>query len=264
MMIFFAVIMGIVEGITEFLPVSSTGHLIIMSEILGFEGPPGKVFEISIQLGAILAICCLFRDKLWGVASQILRARSAQLFTLNIALAFVPAGLLGFFFHHIIMEHLFDIRVVATTLILGGFAMLAIERYKPAPRVLTTDDISLKQALLIGLCQSVAMIPGVSRSGATIMGALLLGVDRKAAAEFSFFLAIPTIFIATFYDLYKHRDSLTTDGITLIAVGFVTAFISAFVVVRWFIGFISTHDFKPFAIYRIFLGIVVWLVLIMR
>jgi undecaprenyl-diphosphatase len=253
-MILDAIIMGLVEGLTEFLPVSSTGHLILMETLIGFKGPAGKVFEISIQLGAILAICWLYRTKLLQVAKNLPRSKPEQKFALNIILAFLPAAVLGFLFNHAIKERFFHVPVVATTMFLGGFVILAIEKWKPATRVQTLDDISPKRALLVGFCQALSMIPGVSRSGATIMGALLLGVERKTAAEFSFFLAIPTMFAATLYELFKSRHDLTSDGLVVIAVGFVTAFISALLVVKWFVGFISRHGFAVFAWYRIVIG----------
>lgn len=249
-----AVIMGLVEGLTEFLPISSTGHLVMMETLLDFKGPPGKVFEISIQLGAILAICWLYRQKLLGTIKNISSSKPEQRFAINIVAAFLPAMVLGVLFHKIITEHLFSVPVVASTLFIGGIVMLAIEKWKPVPFINALDDLPLKRALLIGFCQAVAMIPGVSRSGATIMGALVLGVERKAAAEFSFFLAIPTMFAATTYSLLKAYKEFNTNDITLIAVGFVTAFITALLVVKWFVAFISRHGFTLFAWYRIALG----------
>jgi undecaprenyl-diphosphatase len=256
-----AAIMGIVEGVTEFLPISSTGHLIIMDEVLGFKGPAGKVFEISIQLGAILAICWLYRERLWHMATNLARDPVERKFATDIILAFLPAAVLGFFLHHAITHYLFNVPVVASMMVLGGFAILAIEKYKPKPHTQTLNDISPRQAVAIGFCQSLAMIPGVSRSGATIMGSLMLGIERKAATEFSFFLAIPTMFAATVFDLYKNRADLSMDGLTLIAVGFVVAFLSALVVVKWLITFISRHGFAPFAWYRIVVGSVILLAL---
>ncbi len=253
-MFLYALILGIIEGMTEFLPISSTGHLIIAVDILGFKGPPGKSFEISIQLGAILAICWLYQKKLTDVACSLWTHPAAQRFVLNLLFGFLPAGVLGFFFHKIITGLLFNIWVVAGMMVIGGFAILAIEKWKPPPRIHAVDDLTPRNAVMIGFCQSLAMIPGLSRSGATIMGALLLGVERKAATEFSFFLAIPTLFAATVYDLYKNFGDLTSSSITLIAAGFVSAFLSAIVVVRWFIPFISRHGFVPFAWYRIIVG----------
>lgn len=249
-----AFVMGLVEGLTEFLPISSTGHLVMMETLLNFKGPPGKVFEISIQLGAILAICWLYRGKLLHMAKNLPRDKNDQRFALNIITAFLPAMVLGVLFHKTITEHLFSVPVVATTLFVGGIAILAIEKWKPAPDVGTLEALTLKRALLIGFCQALAMIPGVSRSGATIMGALLLKVERRVAAEFSFFLAIPTMFAATTYSLLKAWREFSVNDIALIAVGFITAFVSALLVVKWFIGFISRHGFTLFAWYRIILG----------
>jgi len=257
-----AALLGLVEGITEFLPISSTGHLIIMDEVLGFKGPSGKVFEISIQLGAILAVCWLYRTKILHVVTHILSDKSDQKFSFNIILAFLPAAVLGFLFHHFITAHLFNVWVVASMMVVGGFAIIAIEKWKPAASIHTLDNITPKRAIAIGFCQALAMIPGVSRSGATIMGALMLGLERKTAAEFSFFLAIPTMFAATIYDLYKNRADLTMDGMTIIAVGFVIAFFSALVVVKWLINFISRHGFVPFAWYRIIAGIAISAILL--
>lgn len=249
-----AAILGLVEGLTEFLPVSSTGHLIMIDELLHFKGPSGKLFEISIQLGAILAICWLYRAKLIHVLKHLAHDKGDQRFSLNIIMAFLPAAVLGLLFHSTITGLLFNVPVVAATMFLGGFAILAIEKWKPAAHVTAMDEITPKRALLVGLCQAVSMIPGVSRSGATIMGAMLLGIERKVAAEFSFFLAIPTMFAATLLELFKNRHDLTSDGLSIIAVGFAVAFLSALVVVKWFVNFISRHGFVPFAWYRIIVG----------
>jgi undecaprenyl-diphosphatase len=251
------VVLGIVEGLTEFLPISSTGHLVLMEELIGFQGPPGKVFEIVVQLGAILAVCWIYRARLFGALLGVTGEPRAQRFFANLFFAFLPAAVIGLVAHKFIKEVLFSPWVVAVSFIIGGVAILVIERIKPPPRVLEVDDMRIRHALKIGLCQCVAMIPGVSRSGATIMGALMFGVDRKAAAEFSFFLAIPTMFAATGYDLFKNRDALNGHDVTVIAVGFVAAFVSALIVVRWFVGFVSRHGFAPFAWYRIALGIAV-------
>jgi undecaprenyl-diphosphatase len=249
-----ALILGVVEGLTEFLPVSSTGHLILSDEILGFQGPPGQVFEIVIQLGAILAVCWIYRDRLLGALAGAATEPRAQRFNANILFAFLPAAVVGLLAHNFIKNVLFSPWVVAVSLIVGGVAILVIERIRPPPRVLEVDEIRIRHALKIGLCQCVAMIPGVSRSGATIMGALMFGVERKAAAEFSFFLAIPTMFAATAYDLFKNRAALSGHDAVTIGIGFATAFVSALFVVRWFVAFISRHGFGPFAWYRIALG----------
>lgn len=257
-------LLGIVEGLTEFIPVSSTGHLILLIDLMGFRGPPGKVFEIVIQFGAILAILWLYRARFIAVLAGLLGDPQQQRFVLNILAALVPALGIGAVFGGFIKDILFSPWVVSTTLILGGVAILAIERFKPKPRVDDVDRFTPWLAFRIGLCQTVAMIPGVSRSGATIMGALLLGTDRKSATEFSFFLAVPTMLAACVYDLYRNRAVLDFDGIGLIAIGFVAAFIAALIVVRSVIAFISRYGFQPFAWYRIAVGTAMLAVLLMR
>jgi undecaprenyl-diphosphatase len=251
---FNAVLMGVIEGLTEFLPVSSTGHLLLMNKILGFQGPQGNVFEIVIQLGAILAVVAVYFERLWHVARDLFKDKAARHFVFAVLLAFLPAAVIGAAAHGFIKAVLFNPLVVAVTLVLGGFAMLWIEKKAPAPTVDSIDKMSLKTALSIGFCQCLAMIPGVSRAGATIMGAMLLKVERRIAAEFSFFLAIPTMAGATAYDLYKNAGNLSLDDGMLIAIGFVTAFFSALIVVKSFISFIGRHGFAPFAWYRIILG----------
>jgi undecaprenyl-diphosphatase len=261
-----AAFLGIVEGITEFLPVSSTGHLILVEDLLGFEGPPGKLFEIVIQLGAILSVCWLFRDKLMDVVRTLFRDRESQRFTVNITLAFLPAMVVGAFAYRFIKEVLFSPWVVAVALIVGGIAILIIERLPLVARARydRIEDIPAANALKIGLFQCLSMIPGTSRAAATIMGALLVGVTRRAAAEFSFILAIPTMLAASVYDVYKNRATLTLDGLEVIAVGFVVAFLVALVAVKWMIAFISRHGFSPFAYYRIVVGAVMLAILFMR
>jgi len=259
-----AVVLGIVEGVTEFLPVSSTGHLLLMDELLDFQGPAGKVFEIVIQFGAILAICWLYRAKFIGVAANLHRDVEARRFAVNILIAFLPAAVVGVLLHGFIKSVLFSPWVVAVALIVGGILILVIERHLPRPRVTEVESYSTGLAFKIGCCQIAAMIPGVSRSGATILGALLLGSGRAAATEFSFFLAVPTMLGATVYDLYKNWSSLHTDGALIIAVGFVVAFLSALPVVRSLVGFISRHGLIPFAWYRIALGLVALVFLSLR
>lgn len=251
---FQALLLGIVEGLTEFIPVSSTGHLILLVDILGFEGPKGKVFEIVIQLGAILAICFVYWQKLLHVTLTLPTDKTSQIFARNIIIAFLPAAIIGVFAHSFIKEVLFSPLVVSVTLIIGGIAILFIEKYRPKAIHHDIDKMTWKLALSIGLCQCLAMIPGTSRSGATIMGALLLRTDRKVATEFSFFLAIPTMLGATVYDVYKNYEYLSFDNIAIIAIGFISAFLAALLVVRSLIAFISTHGFTPFAWYRIALG----------
>jgi undecaprenyl-diphosphatase len=248
-------LIGVVEGLTEFLPVSSTGHIILAEEVLHFQGPPGKVFEIVIQLGAILAICFLYRMKIFTTAQGVLRReRPALMFAAAIVVAFLPAAVVGVAAHKYIKSVLFDPKVVAVSLIVGGIIILIIERYAPRPRIKKIDDVDLKTALFIGIAQCLAMIPGVSRSGATIMSARVFRVERATAAEFSFFLAMPTMLGATVYDLFKNWSTLDWSGGSTIAVGFVAAFVSALLVVGAFVRFISRHGFAVFAWYRIILG----------
>ncbi|MCC6719154.1 MAG: undecaprenyl-diphosphate phosphatase [Acetobacteraceae bacterium] len=249
------VLLGVLEGLTEFIPVSSTGHLILMEAVIGFQGPPGRVFDIAIQLGAILAVVVLYFRRLLDVLLGLRHDPAARHFTLAVLLAFLPAAAIGAAAHGFIKAVLFSPWVVAVSLVVGGIAILLIERARPQPRIHAIEQLPLGRALAIGFIQCLAMIPGVSRSGATIMGALLLGVDRRTSAEFSFFLAIPTMFGATVYDLYKNRAGLNLDGGLLIAVGFIAAFLVALLVVRALIGFITRHGFAPFAWYRIALGL---------
>ena len=250
-----AAFLGLVEGLTEFIPVSSTGHLILLVDLLGFQGPPGKVFEIAIQLGAILAILAVYAPTLWDVVVRAPTDPAARRFILAVTLAFLPAAVVGALAHGFIKSVLFSPWVVSVALILGGVAILVIERVRPAPVHDQISAFSPRLALSIGAFQVLAMIPGVSRSGATIMGALMLGVERRTATLFSFFLAIPTMVGATVYDLYKNRNTLDFDGATVIGVGFVVAFLAALLVVRWLVGFVSRHGFGPFAWYRIVLGV---------
>lgn len=260
-----AVLIGVVEGLTEFLPVSSTGHIILAEEVLGFQGPPGKVFEIVIQLGAILAVCVLYRAKIWTTASGVMRRDPVSLrFATAIIVAFLPAAVIGVMAHNYIKTVLFDPKVVAVSLVVGGIAILVIERYAQRPRMKSLEEVDLKTSLLIGLCQCLAMIPGVSRAGATIMGARAFRVDRATAAEFSFFLAMPTMLGATVYDLYKNWSSLDWHGSGIIALGFFMSFISAWLVVKPFVGFISRHGFAVFAWYRIALGALALALLVMH
>ncbi|MBI3503962.1 MAG: undecaprenyl-diphosphate phosphatase [Proteobacteria bacterium] len=259
-----AVLLGLVEGLTEFIPVSSTGHLLLGDEILGFEGPPGRTFEIVIQLGAILAILWAYRAKLFGVAFGMAREPADRRFALNVLVAFIPALVLGFTLHGFIKSVLFNPWVVSVALIVGGVAILWVERNLPLARTHEVDQMSPLLALKIGACQVLAMIPGVSRSGATIMGAMLMGVDRKTATEFSFFLAIPTMVGATVYDLYKSRALLGEGDYMVIAVGFAVAFVAALFVVRTLVAFVSRHGFVPFAWYRIAVGGIALVLLFIR
>ncbi|WP_298725521.1 undecaprenyl-diphosphate phosphatase [uncultured Ferrovibrio sp.] len=259
-----AALLGIVEGLTEFLPVSSTGHLILLVDLLGFQGPPGKVFEIAIQLGAILAVCVVYWPRFFGTLIGLGRDEKANRFTVNVLLGFLPAMVIGFFAYGFIKGVLFSPWVVSVALVLGGVAILWIERVIGQGAVETVDQFKFSLSLKIGLLQCLAMIPGVSRSGASIIGARLLGVQRAAAAEFSFFLAVPTMVAATTYDLYKNWSSLSADGLGLIAVGLIVSFICAALVVRGAIAFINRYGFTPFAWYRIVIGCAMLVLLSLR
>lgn len=251
--IFKAIISGVIEGLTEFLPVSSTAHLLLFSWLADFNLVHGNVFEVVIQLGAILAICIIYRARILQILCEF-KQKTQQKFVLNLLLAFMPAAILGLAFHGFIKRVLFSNFYIAFALIIGGIIMIIIDRKSIKYNVDNLDKITPRKALAIGLFQSLAMIPGVSRSGATIIGGLLLGLNRKTAAEFSFFLAIPTIAAASVYDLYKNIDQISIQNFEIIAIGFIAAFLSAIVVIKWFIGYVSKHNFIPFAIYRIALG----------
>lgn len=252
-----ALILGIVEGLTEFLPVSSTGHLILVGDLLDFNDEKGKLFEIVIQLGAILAVCWEFRARIGQVLADLPRSPEAQRFVVNLAIAFLPAAILGFLLVKKIKAYLFHPVPVALAFIVGGIVILWVERRRHRVTVETVDEMRPADALKVGLAQALALIPGTSRSGATIIGGLFFGMSRRAATEFSFFLAIPTLFAAAFYDLYKHRDLLGSGDIEIFAVGFVAAFVSAVVAVRGLLRYISRHDFSAFAWYRILFGVIV-------
>lgn len=252
-----ALILGIVEGLTEFLPVSSTGHLILAGDLLGFNDERGKLFEIVIQTGAILAVCWEYRARLGAVAAGLGRDAAARRFVANLAIAFVPLAVLGLLFGKAIKAHLFQPVPVALAFIAGAFIILWAERREHVVRIHSVDELTWQDALKLGFAQAFALIPGTSRSGATIIGGLLFGLSRKAATEFSFFLAIPTLFAASAYQLWKERHLLSGDDLGMWAVGFVSAFVSAFLCVRWLLRYISTHDFTFFAWYRIAFGLVV-------
>jgi undecaprenyl-diphosphatase len=259
------IILGAVEGITEFLPISSTGHLIFVADVLNFHSTSNSVFEVVIQLGAILAVCATYFARLWNVASKGSSGDpAAWRFIAAILLAFLPAAIAGVFLHDFIKHVLFSPLVVAISLIVGGLVILAAEHWHRAPaKFHAIEDFTPRLAVQIGLAQCLAMIPGVSRSGATIIGGVLMGVERKTAAEFSFFLAIPTMLGAASYDLWKAQAELNTDIVLTMLIGSITAFIVAWLVVRWFVTFVSTHGFTPFAWYRIIFGCVIlaWLYL---
>ena len=252
-----AFILGLVEGATEFLPISSTGHLIIVGDVLGFNDERSKVFKIVIQLGAILAIMWEYRARLNDTARN-LHSRSAQQFVLNIGIAFIPAAVLGVLFHSDIKALLFNPFTVSIALIAGGFAILVIERWAPEPRTATVDDMTPLQALKIGMAQSLALIPGVSRAGSTILGGVVFGLSRQAATEFSFFLAIPVMFAATGYDLLKNWDMLSAADFPIFAIGFITAFFAALIAVKTLLRYVAHHDFRIFAWYRIGFGLLVF------
>ena len=251
-----AILLGIVEGVTEFLPVSSTGHLILASELMGYDAAEWAVFNIAIQPGAILAIVVLYWRTFLAVFKGLMRWEPTSVaFVRNLLIAFFPAVVLGLVFGDQIEALLENAVVVAWALIAGGIAILVIERLVRTQNVLGISGVSTMQSTKIGLVQCLAMIPGVSRSGATIMGAMALGIDRRTAADFSFFLALPTLTGATALQLYKHRDAITADSLGLIAVGFVVAFVVALAVVKAFLAVVTRHGFAPFAWYRIAAGI---------
>jgi undecaprenyl-diphosphatase len=251
-----ALILGAVEGLTEFLPVSSTGHLIIVGDMLNFTDERAKTFEIFIQLGAILSVVWHYRVKLWSVATT-LRDRSAQRFVLNLAIGFLPAAIVGLLLHRYIKAYLFNPTTVALALIIGGILILLIEHKSRPTRVGTLEQLGPIDALKVGLAQTAALFPGISRAGATIMGGMVSGLSRPVATEFSFFLAIPTMFAATIFDLYTNRRFFAVDDVFMLLVGFVIAFITALIVIRAFLHYVSRHNFVPFAYYRIVFGLLV-------
>ncbi len=255
-----AAIMGVVEGLTEFLPISSTGHLILTASLLEFTGDKIKVFDIAIQTGAILAVILVYWQRLRDTAAGLGSDPRARRFTLNVLIAFFPAVLLGLLFGKAIKAHLFTPVVVASAFIVGGFVILWAERRPAAAvRIQQVDDMTAWDALKVGLVQCLAMVPGTSRSGATIIGGMLLGLSRKAATDFSFFLAIPTLIGAGAYSLLKERALLSWADLPLFGVGLAFSFVSAWLCVRWLLRYIATHDFVPFAWYRIVFGAVVLL-----
>ncbi len=264
-----AFFLGIVEGITEFLPISSTGHLILFGDWINFESNEAKVFEVVIQLGSILAVVWIFRQRLFQMIRGTLRLEPVEVaFTRNLLIAFLPSAIVGLLFIKAIKALFFHPGVVVVTLVLGGLIMLWVERRRPANSALdnanqvqTLEKITWKQALVVGCAQCLAMIPGTSRSGATIIAGMLSGIQRKTATEFSFFLAMPTMLAAAVYDFYKHAHLLTQQDTLAIAVGFVSAFLCALLVVRAILVFVSRHTYRAFAWYRIALGLVVgaWL-----
>jgi undecaprenyl-diphosphatase len=252
-----ALILGIVEGLTEFLPVSSTGHLIIAGDLLGFNDELGKAFEVIIQLGAILAICWEYRARLLRVAAGVPSSSEARRFVMNLFIDFLPAAVVGLMFIKVIKAYLFQPFTVAIAFIVGGLIIFWVEkRHRYAPRIHTVEQMRWSDALKIGLAQVLSLIPGTSRSGATIVGGMLFGLSRQAATEFSFFLAIPVMFAATFYDFYKHWDLMNSQALGVFAVGFATAFISAFFAVRALVRYVANHTFIAFAWYRVIFGLI--------
>lgn len=257
-MLLIALFLGLVEGATEFLPISSTGHLILAGWLVGFQGSKAAAFEVFIQLGAILAVLCVYRQKFW----KLLTNRSVTQFSgrrglLLLSITTIPALIFGYLMHGVIKQYLFNPTTVAIGLVLGGIAMLIIE-YRPQKRTtLSLDGLTSKQALGIGLAQILALFPGVSRSGATIMGGLTLGISREAAVEYSFLAAVPVMLAATGYDLLKALPNLSGSDVPFFAIGLFSAFISALAVMRWLLIYVRRHNFVPFAWYRIALGIIV-------
>ena len=266
-----AALMGVVEGLTEFLPISSTGHLILAGSLLNFTGEAVKVFDIAIQTGAMLAVIWEYRVKLWGTVLGITREPVAQRFALNLFVAFLPAAFFGLLLGKLVKAHLFHPVPVALAFVVGGFIILWVERRhkrhfgardlegKRHARVESVDDMTPLDALKVGLVQCVALIPGTSRSGATIIGAMLFGFSRKCATEFSFFLGIPTLMAAGAYSVWKERAALSWGDMPMFAVGFVVSFFSAWLCIRWLIRYVATHDFTVFAWYRIVFGGIVLL-----
>jgi undecaprenyl-diphosphatase len=267
-LLFKAAVMGVVEGLTEFLPISSTGHLILAGSLLGFDDDKAKVFDIAIQTGAIFAVILVYWHKVWGTLVALPSQREARRFAINIFIGFLPAVVLGLLFGKAIKAHLFTPMVVATTFILGGFVILWAEgRHRPRhphdhpadmARIHHVENMVPLDALKVGLVQCLAMIPGTSRSGATIIGGMLLGLSRRAATDFSFYLAIPTLIGAGAYSLFKERALLSWTDAPLFIVGLVVSFVSAWWCVRWLLRFIATHSFVPFAWYRIAFGVLIW------
>src|SRR6266404_9670186 len=245
-----ALILGVVEGLTEFLPISSTGHLILTAELLGATDERWQVFNIVIQTGAMLAVVWEYRARFFRVDFALYR---------NLVVAFIPAAVLGLAFSKYIKAYLFHAVPVALAFVVGGFIILAVDRGERPHRVANTRDMTWLDALKVGIAQCFALIPGTSRSGATIIGGMLFGLSRRAATEFSFFLAVPTLVAAGLYDLWKHRDLLSASDLPMFAVGLAAAFFCAFIVIRWLIRYVATHDFRPFAWYRIVFGAVVLL-----
>lgn len=257
MSLFLAILLGVVEGLTEFLPISSTGHLILVGERFGLTGARGEVFEIFIQLGAILAVVVEYRARLWAVARDLGRRAEARAFAFHVGLAFLPAAVVGLAVHDAITEHLFSSRTVAAALIVGALLIFAVEARPGSGNTVAAESVTWKQSLGIGVAQCLSLWPGFSRSAATILGGLVLGLDRRAATEFSFFLAIPTLGAATVYSLAKRYRALEPGDLLYLGIALAVSFLVAWWSIRWLLRFVSTHTLRPFAWYRIALGIVV-------
>ena len=252
--LFVAALLGLLEGLTEFIPVSSTGHLLLVGHFLGFQSA-GRTFEVVIQLGAVLAILTIYSARLWRVISTAHNDPASQRFVISVLLAFLPAVVIGVLAHGFIKEVLFETpKLIAIMLIIGGVILLFVDRIAPTPVHEDASKLPFRTALIIGLCQCLAMIPGVSRSGATIVGALMLRVEKRAAAEFSFFLSMPTMAAAVAYDLFKNRDVLDASALGEIAIGFITAFVAAVLVVRWLLGYVGRKGYALFGWWRIIVG----------
>lgn len=257
--IFKAIFLGIIEGLTEFIPVSSTAHLLITSRFIEFSADKNHFFEIGIQFGAIIAVIVFYRRKLWNVACNFAVKPASQKFIINLAAAFLPAAFIGLLLHDFIKSHLFSNKVIACALIGGGILMILVEKFCKSSKssVILFENISHKTAFKIGLFQCLAMIPGVSRSGSTIIGAMFLGINRVAATEFSFFLAIPTISAACLFDFYKNFHLLNVADFWLLAAGLISSFISSILVIKWLLDYVASHNFVAFALYRIIMGLIV-------
>ncbi|MCL2789414.1 MAG: undecaprenyl-diphosphate phosphatase [Desulfobulbus sp.] len=249
-----SIVLGLVQGFTEFLPISSTGHLIIAGDLLGYTGEQAKTFEICIQLGSILAVCWVYRQRLLRVATSMTREAGARQFVINLIVGVLPAAVVGLLLHKLIKQYLFSPVVVALSLIVGGLIIFLVERKQRAPRITAVEQMGVVDALKVGCAQVFALIPGTSRSGATIIGGMLFGISRQAATEFSFFLAIPTMFLATGYDIYKSWGEMGQPDLVFFAVGFVTAFFSSLVAIRGLLHYVAHHNFTIFAWYRVAFG----------
>jgi undecaprenyl-diphosphatase len=256
-----AVILGVVEGLTEFLPISSTGHLILASDLLDFQGEKENAFLIMIQTGAMLAVMWQYRVKFTDLATGLFRRRDAQVFVAKLFVAFLPAAIVGLLFGSLIKTYLFGSIPVAIALIVGAFVILAVEHFYKRGRVESVDDMTFRDALMVGIAQCFSLFPGVSRAGATIIGGMLCGLSRRAATEFSFFLAVPTLIAAGGYDFLKHRGEFSVDDIETLAVGLIVSFISALICIRWLLRYVASHTFNIFAWYRIVLGVIILIVL---